>query len=178
MKLRTALLTLALLAAAIPSSAQNRGVVYGDVGYASIGHADSEQGKAPIFGGGAALQVTPHLLVEADVHRGTVENVFGRARHDFSETTFTASFLFRTPVDGPAHLVAGGGIAVQRAHTELDEPSLPPIDRTETLRLWHGKLGVDWDLTRRVVLRTHGVLSMGGGLDWVFGARVGLGYRF
>jgi hypothetical protein len=48
----------------------------------------------------------------------------------------------------------------------------------ETVRLLHGKVGTDWDFSDRLVLRTHGVLWMGGGLDWVFGARVGLGYRF
>jgi len=76
------------------------------------------------------------------------------------------------------HLLAGGGLAVQRAHIEFNEPPIPPVDRTETVRLLHGRLGADWDLTDRLVLRTHSALWMGGGLDWVVGARVGLGYRF
>jgi hypothetical protein len=52
------------------------------------------------------------------------------------------------------------------------------VDTRETLRLWHGRGGIDWDLSRGFLLRTDGVLWMGGGLDWVLGARVGLGYRF
>jgi len=162
-----------------PASAQERrAVVFGDVGGASIGHADSEQGRAPIFGGGVGFQLTPRLTVEGDVHGGRVTHVFGRANHDFSQTTFTGSLLFRTPARGPVHFVAGGGVAVQRAHIEYDEPPFPPVDRAETLRLLHGKVGTDWDFSDRLVLRTHGVLWMGGGLDWVVGARVGVGYRF
>jgi hypothetical protein len=92
--------------------------------------------------------------------------------------TFTGSLLFRTPSRAPLHFLAGGGVAVQRAHIEYDERPFPPVDMVETLRLLHGKVGIDWDISDRLVLRTHGVLWMGGGLDWVFGGRVGLGYRF
>jgi hypothetical protein len=164
---------------ATPASAQERrAVVFGDVGGASLGHADSEQGKAPILGGGIGFHLTPHLSVEGDVHGGRVTHVFGRADHDFTQMTFTGSLLFRMPARGPVHFVAGGGMAVQRAHIEYDEPPFSPVDRVETLSLLHGKVGADWDISDRLVLRTHGVLWMGGGLDWVFGARVGLGYRF
>jgi hypothetical protein len=164
---------------ATPASAQERrAVVFGNVGGASIGHADSEQGRAPIFGVGAGFQLTPRLVVEGDVHGGRVTNVFGRANHDFSQLTLTGSLLFRTPVTGRVHFVAGGGVAVQRAHIMIDEPAFAPVDRVETLRLLHGKVGTDWDLSDRLVLRTHGVMWMGGGLDWVVGATAGLGYRF
>ena len=67
---------------------------------------------------------------------------------------------------------------MQRVHIEFNEPSIPRVDRTDSVRLLHGRLGADWDLTDRLVLRTHGVLWMGAGLDWVVGGRVGLGYRF
>ena len=126
----------ALLAGVLvtPASAQERrAVVFGDVGGASIGHADSEQGRAPIFGGGVGFQLTPRLTVEADVHGGRVTHVFGRANHDFSQSTFTGSLLFRTPARGPVHFVAGGGVAVQRAHIEYDEPPFPPVDRTASV---------------------------------------------
>jgi hypothetical protein len=162
-----------------PTSAQDRRVViFGDVGGATIGHDDSEQGRAPIFGGGAAFHITPRLVVEGDVHGGHVGQVFGRERHDFSQVTITGSLLFRAPARGSAHFVAGGGLALQRAHTEFDEPPIPRVDRTETVRLLHGRIGADWDISSRLVIRTHGVFWMGGGLDWVVGARVGLGYRF
>jgi len=162
-----------------PAAAQDRRtVIFGDAGYAGIGYDDSEQGKAPIFGGGVAFHLTPRLVVEGDVHGGRVENVFGRQQHDFTELTFTGSLLFRAPVRGRVHLLAGGGLAVQRAHIEFNEPPIPPVDRTETVRLLHGRLGADWELTDRLVIRTHSDLWMGGGRDWVVGARVGLGYRF
>lgn len=170
---------LVVLGAASTASAQDRRtVVFGDAGYASIGHDDSEQGKAPIFGGGVAFHLTPRLVVERDVHGGRVEQVFGRQQHDFTELTFTGSLLFRAPVRGRVHLLAGGGLAMQRVHIEFNEPSIPRVDRTDSVRLLHGRLGADWDLTDRLVLRTHGVLWMGAGLDWVVGGRVGLGYRF
>lgn len=170
---------LIVLAAASTASAQDRRtIVFGDAGYAGIGHDDSEQGKAPIFGGGVAFHLTPRLVVEGDVHGGRVEQVFGRQQHDFTELTFTGSLLYRAPVRGRVHLLAGGGLAVQRAHIAFDEPPIPPVDRTDIVRLLHGRLGADWDLTDRLVLRTHGVFWMGGGLDWVVGGRVGLGYRF
>jgi hypothetical protein len=157
---------------------ERRAVVFGDVGGASIGHADSEQGRAPIFGGGAGFHLTRRLVLEGDVHGGRVSNVFGRANHDFSQITLTGSLLFRAPVGRRVHFVAGGGVAMQRAHIEINEPTFSPVDEVETIRLLHGKVGTDWDLSDRLVLRTHGVLWMSGGVDWVVGARVGLGYRF
>jgi hypothetical protein len=166
------------LTAGRATAQERRAVVFGDIGGASIGHADSEQGKAPIFGGGLAFHLTPHIVLEGDVHGGHVENVFGRADHDFTHMTMTGSILFRARAQGPVHFVAGGGVAVQRAHIEFNEPPLSPVDRTETLRLLHGRIGADWDLSDRLVLRTHAVLWMGSGLDWVFGGRAGLGYRF
>jgi hypothetical protein len=174
----TACLAIVMLAATAASAQDRRAVLFGDAGVASIGHADSEQGTAPIFGTGIAFHLSPHLLVEADVHTGRVEHVFGRPQHDFTEATFTGSLLFRSGAAPGLHFVAGGGLAAQRAHTEFDEPPIGRIDRTETVRLLHGRLGVDWDATDRLVLRTHGVLWMGGGLDWVAGLRVGLGVRF
>jgi hypothetical protein len=169
---------LACLVATPASAQERRAVVFGDVGGASIGHADSEQGRAPIFGGGAGFRLTPRLVVEGDVHGGRVTNVFGRANHDFSQLTLTGSLLFRTPVAGRVHVVAGGGVAMQRAHIEINEPTFPPVDAVETIRLLHGRVGTDWDISNRLVLRTHGVMWIGGGLDWVVGARVGVGYRF
>lgn len=169
---------LVCLATAPASAQERRAVVFGDIGWASIGHADSEMGKAPIFGGGVAFELTPHLVLEGDVHGARVENVFGRAYHVFSPMTFTGSVLFRAPAGGRVHFVAGGGVALQRAHIEFNEPPFAPVDRTETLRLLHGRLGADWDLSDRLVLRTHAVLWMGSGFDWVLGGRVGLGYRF
>ena len=167
----------ASLVAASASAQDHRFVAFGTIGGASIGHADSEMGNAPIFGGGVGFQLTPRLVVEADVHRASVTNVFGRARHDFTEITMTGSLLFRSSPEASAHFIAGGGLGVERAHTDLDDPPFR-IDRVETIRLLHGRMGVDWDLSSRVVLRTEGVLWMGSGLDWVVGARAGLGYRF
>ena len=89
---------LAVCLAAAPASAQERrAVVFGDLGGASIGHADSEQGKAPIFGGGLAFHLTPHIVLEGDVHGGRVEHVFGRADHDFTQMTMTGSVLSARP---------------------------------------------------------------------------------
>lgn len=170
---------LAVCFMAAPASAQEqRAVVFGDVGAASIGHSDSEQGRAPIFGGGVAFHLTPHVVLEGDVHGGRVENVFGRVHHDFTQTTVTGSVLFRAPAHGRVHFVTGGGVALQRAHTVSNEPPFGPVDRTETQRLLHGRIGADWDISDGVVLRTHAGLWMGGGVDWVAGGRVGLGYRF
>jgi len=170
---------LAVCLTAGPAAAQERrAVVFGDIGGASFGHADSEMGKAPIFGGGIAFELTPYLVLEGDVHGARVENVFGRAYHIFSPMTLTGSVLFRTPAQGRVHFVTGGGVALQRAHIEFNEPPFAPVDRTETLRRLHGRIGADWDLSDRLVLRTHAVLWMGAGLDWVFGGRAGLGYRF
>jgi opacity protein-like surface antigen len=173
------LLALALVGAAAPAFAQeHKGLVYGQVGGASIGHADSEQGKAPIIGGGVSFNLTTHLVVEGDVHAARVSHVFGRDHHDFSEVTFTASVFYRTRPNGKVHVVAGGGLGVQRAHVEFDEPGIPVVNRDETLRLLHGRAGVEWDVSDRVVIRTEGVLWLGGGLDWVTGGRVAVGYRF
>jgi hypothetical protein len=163
----------ASLFAASASGQERRAVVFGTIGGASLGHADSEQGKTPIFGGGVGYHLTPRLLVEGDVHTGRVSHVFGRAHHDFTETTFTASLVFRSTPAGRVHFLAGGGAGLQWAHTDLDEPPFR-IDETETIRLLHGRMGVDWDLSSRASIRMEGVLWFGAGLDWVVGGRAGV----
>jgi hypothetical protein len=164
-------LVVSLFAAPVPAQ-EHRAVVVGTIGGASIGHADSEQGNAPVFGGALGFHV-----VEADVHTARVNHVFGRDHHDFSETTLTGSLLFRTTPEGHAHFIAGGGAGLQWAHTDVDDPPFR-IDRTETIRLLHGRVGAEWDLSSRTAIRTEGVMWFGEGLDWVVGARVGFCYRF
>ena len=168
-----------VLALADAAAAQDRrAVVFATIGGASIGHADSEQGKAPIFGGAIAFHLTPRLVVDGDVHGATLDHVFGREQHDFSQVTATASLLFRTAGTRGLHFVGGGGFGVQRARVDFTLPSTGRVTRTETLRLLHGRAGMEWDLTDRVVLRTEGVLWFGSGVDWVLGGRAGIGYRF
>ena len=163
---------------AAPVRAQERrAVLVGTIGGAGLGHADSEQGKAPIFGGAVGFHLTPRLVVEGDVHTARVSHVFGRDHHDFTETTFTGSLLFRSTPDGRAHFIAGGGSGLQRAHIEVDDPPFR-IDRTETIWLLHGRIGAEWNISSRLAIRTEGVMWFGEGLDWVLGARAGLGYRF
>jgi hypothetical protein len=124
-KLTGSVFGLALLIAAPVSAQDRRAVIFGEVGRATLGHADSQQGRAPIFGGGAAFHLTPHLVIEGDVQGGRVEHVFGRRHHDFTELTMTASLLFRAPSRGRIHFIAGGGLALQRAHTVIDEATVP-----------------------------------------------------
>jgi hypothetical protein len=169
-------LVVSLLAAPVWAQ-ERRTVVVGTVGGAGLGHADSEQGNAPIFGGAVGFHLTPCLVVEGDVHTAGVSHVFGRDHHDFTETTFTGGLLFRSTPDGRAHFIAGGGAGIQRAHTDLDDPPFQ-IDRTETIPLWHGRVGAEWDVSSRMAIRTEGVMWFGDGLDWVVGARAGLSYRF
>jgi hypothetical protein len=76
-----------------------------------------------------------------------------------------------------AHLLAGGGLAVQRAHIVFDEPPFGAVDRRETLRLLHGRTGIEWDASTRVVIRTDAVFWFGDGLDWVLGGVLRVGYR-
>ena len=156
---------------------ERRTVVVGSIGGAGLGHADSEQGKAPLLGGGVGFHLTPSLMVEGDVHYARVGHVFGREHHDFTETTLTGTLLFRSTPDGRAHFIAGGGVGLQWAHTDVDDPPFRII-QSETIRLLHGRLGAEWGISSRMVIRTEGVLWLGGGLDWVLGARAGLGYRF
>jgi hypothetical protein len=165
------------LSAAPAWAQERRAVVVGTVGGAGLGHADSQQGRAPMFGGGAAFRLTPYLVVDGEVHTARVSHVFGRNHHDFTETTLTGSLLFRSSPHGRVHVVAGGGAGLQRAHTDADDPQLR-INKTETIRLLHGRVGAEWDLSSRIVVRTEGVVWFGAGLDWVVGARAGLGYRF
>lgn len=180
-RLRAFLAGCALLVSCLSSPAaaqEHRAAVFGTAGFAGIGHADSEQGKAPIYGGGIALHLTPRLIVDADVHGARISHVFGREHHDFSQVTFTGSVLFRSSPEARVHFLGGGGVAVQRAHSEFTQTPVGLVENTETIRLLHGRAGAEWDLTSRWVLRTEGVFWMGGGLDWVTGARVGVGYRF
>jgi hypothetical protein len=169
-------LVVSLFAAPVRAQ-EHRLVVVGTIGGASLGHADSEQGNAPVFGGALGFHLTPRLVVEADVHTARVDHVFGRDHHDFTETTLTGSLLFRSTPEGHAHFIAGGGAGLQWAHIVVDEPQFR-IDRTETIRLLHGRAGAEWDLSSRAAIRTEGVMWFGEGLDWVVGARVGLSYRF
>lgn len=170
--------TLAGLVAAPAAAQEPRAVVFGHAGGASLGHADSEMGAAPIVGGGVAFHLTPRVVLDGDLHGGRVTNVFGREQHDFSQLTGTVSLLFRSSPDARAHVIGGGGLGVQRAHTVFTEPPFGHVDRVETVRLLHGRIGAEWDLSRRAVLRTEGVLWFGEGLDWVSGARAAIGYRF
>jgi len=173
--LRFALLV--ILFAAPVRAQERRAVVVGTIGGASLGHADSEQGNAPIFGGAVGFHLTARLVVEGDVHTARVSHVFGRDHHNFTQTTFTGSLLFRSTPDGHAHFIAGGGAGLQRAHTDADDPRFR-IDRTETNRLIHGRIGAEWNISSRVAIGTEGVMWFGKGLDWIVGARARLGYRF
>lgn len=169
-------LVVSLLAAPVWAQ-ERRAFVVGTIGGVSLGHADSAQGNAPMFGGGVGVQLTPRLAVEGDVQTARVSHVFGRDHHDFTETTLTGSLVFRSAPDGHAHFLAGGGAGSQWAHSDVDEPPFR-FERTETILLLHGRAGAEWDLSSRIAIRTEGVLWFGEGLDWVVGARVGLGYRF
>jgi hypothetical protein len=161
-----------------PARAQEgRAVVVGTIGGAGLGHADSEQGHAPLLGGAIGFHLTARLVVEGDVHTAHVTHVFGRDHHDFTENTFTGSLLFRSTPGGRTHFIAGGGAGLQRAHTEVDDPRFR-IDRTETIRLLHGRSGAEWDISSRLAIRTEWVMWFGAGLDWILGVRAGLGYRF
>jgi hypothetical protein len=163
---------------AAPLDAQERRTaIFGTVGGAGIGHADSEQGKAPFFGAGVGFRLAPRFVVEGDVHHARVSHVFGRDHHDFSETTLTASLLFRSAPRGRAHFIAGGGSALQSARIDIDDPPFR-IDRPETIQLLHGRMGTEWDVSNRIGIRAEGVIWLGEGLDWVLGARAGLLYRF
>lgn len=157
---------------------ERRTVVFGSLGFAGIGHADSEQGNAPLFGGGVGFFLTPRLVVDGDVHSGSVSHVFGRDHHDFTETTLTGSVLYRSTPDGSAHFIAGGGAGLQWAHIDLDDPPFFYFNGTETNWLLHGRIGGEWDISSRVAIRTEGVMWFGQGLDWVLGARASVGYRF
>jgi len=169
-------LVVSLFAAPVRAQ-EHRAVVVGTIGGASLGHADSEQGNAPIFGGAVGFQLTTRLVVEGDVHTARVSHVFGRDHHDFTETTLTGSVLYRSTPDGSAHFIAGGGAGLQWAHIDLDEPPFR-FNGTETIRLLHGRIGGEWDISSRVAIRTEGVMWFGHGLDWVLGARASVGYRF
>ena len=163
---------------AAPLQAQERrALVVGTIGGAGLGHADSEVGHAPIVGGAVGFHLTPRLVIEGDVHTARVSHVFGRDHHDFTETTLTGSLLFRSTPAGRVHLIAGGGAGLQRAHTDLDDPPFR-VNRSETIRLLHGRIGAEWDISSRIAFRAEGVMWLGEGLDWVVGGRAGLGYRF
>jgi outer membrane protein with beta-barrel domain len=170
-----------VLAACLPVTAAGqarRGLVFGNVGLASIGTSDSEQGKAPIFGGGAAFHLTPRLVVEGDLHGARVSHVFGRPDHDFSELTVTGSLLYRAFADRRVRLLAGGGVGLQRAHSAFNVPPVGAVDRTETIRLWHWRAGPEWDVSDRMIMRTEFVSWFGEGIDWAMGGRLSVGYRF
>jgi hypothetical protein len=113
--------------ACLPAAGQDRrGLVFADVGLASIGNSDSEQGKAPIFGGGAAFDLTSRLVVEGDVHGARVRHVFGRPDHDFTELTVTGSVLYRAFADRRVHFLGGGGLGLQRAHSAFTVAPVGP----------------------------------------------------
>lgn len=173
-----AFLVLGLFISTQASAQDHRAVVVGTAGGATIGHADSEQGNAPIIGGGVGFHLTPRLVVEGDVHGARVTTVFGDRDHQFSQVTFTGSLLFRSSPRERVHFLLGGGYAAQRAHVEFTHEIVGRVDRKETIRLIHGRTGAEWELTSRAILRTEAVLWFGEGLDWVAGGRVGLGYRF
>lgn len=178
--IRARLLTFVLAVTVIASPAvaqERRGFAVGTLGGASLGHADSEMGDAAIFGGAVGVYLTPRLLVELDIHRAGVSNVFGRRQHDFTQTTVTPTVLFRSSPGGRVHVLAGGGIGFQRAHTDVNDPPFV-IDNTETIRLLHGRGGVEWDASPRVFIRGEAVIWFGEGLDWVVGGRGGVGIRF
>jgi len=169
-------LVLSLFAAPVRAQ-ERRAVVVGTIGGAGLGHADSEQGNAPMLGGAIGCHLTARVVVEGDVHTAHVSHVFGRDHHDFRETTFTGSLLFRSTPDGRAHFLAGGGAGLQRANTDVDEPGFR-VDRSETIRLLHGRIGAEWDISSRIAIRTEGLMWFGAGLDWIMGVRAGVGYRF
>jgi hypothetical protein len=177
---RTVVGSIILVFVCLPITAagqDHRGLVFGSVGLASVGFSDSEQGKAPIFGGGASFDLTRRLVVDADVHAARVGNVFGRPDHDFTELTLTGSLLYRAFADRGVHLLAGGGLGVQRAHSTFNVQPLGTVDRTEALHLWHWRAGPEWTVSPRAVMRAEAVFWFGEGLDWVTGGRVVFGYR-
>ena len=118
------------------------------------------------------------LVLEGDVHAASVRHVFGREDHAFSELTYTGSLLFRASPKRRVHFIGAAGLALQRARSQFNVAPVGHVDRTQTLRLMHGRAGIEWDLTERVLLRSEAVLWFAGGLDWVVGGRMGVGYRF
>ena len=172
-------LSLCCLSATSAFAQERRTTVFGTFGAASIGSNDSKQGDAPLVGGGVSFQWKRWLAADGDVHGARVRNVFGRADHTFREITLTGSLLFRRAVTRRVQLLTGGGIAVQRVDSEFPVAPSGRIDQSQTLDLLlHGRVGAEWGVSDRVVLRTEGVLWFGNGLDWILGARAGLGYRF
>ena len=167
-----------VFATATLAAQDRRGLVFGEAGIASVGHSDSKQGNAPILGGGAAFHLKPWLVVEGDAQGAHVGRVFGQENHDFSESTVTGSLLFRGNTNGRAHLIGGGGLGLQRAHSEFDLPTGAYVERSETIKLLHGRVGGEWDASDRMVIRTDAAFWFGGGLDWIVGGRVAVGYRF
>jgi hypothetical protein len=108
------------------------------------------------------------LLDAADLHEPAF--VDGVRRSD--------GVVARVPSRGWIHFVVGGGLALKRAHSVIDEPPFRGVDEVARIRLLHGRIGADWDVFRRLVIRPAAVGWMGDGLVWVVGGRVGLGYRF
>lgn len=86
----------------------------------------------------------------------------------------TGSLLFRVPAGGKIHFVSGGGLARQWAHTVVNEPPFGRVGEVEWLNLLHGRIGADWDVSGRLVIRTDAVVWIGEGLDWMVSGRVGL----
>jgi hypothetical protein len=99
---------------------EHRTVILGEIGGASIGHHDSLQGSAPIWGGSAGFFFTPHIGIEGAVQGARVSHVFGRDHHDFTELTMTGSLLFRAPARGGVHFLAGNGHTQGSTSRHLD----------------------------------------------------------
>jgi hypothetical protein len=72
------------------------------------------------------------------------------------------------PVAAYTALASAGAVAA------VPGSPIPP----EWIRLLHGGVGAEWDVSPRVVIRTDAALWFGGGLDWIMAPRVGVGYRF
>jgi hypothetical protein len=95
--------------------------------------------------------LTPRIVVDADLHGARVGEVLPRYQHGFSQLTFTGRVLFRSSPDARAHVLAGGGLAVQRARSEFTLEPFGFVESTETVRVLHGRAGAEWDVSSRVM---------------------------
>ena len=162
---------------AAPVRAQERrAVVVGTIGGAGLGHADSEQGNAPIFGSAVGFHLTACLVVEGDVDPPTSATMFGRDHHDFTETTFTGNLLFRstphgTPTSSP--VVAQTCSGRTPMSTIRSFGSTEPKRSDSTRRIWRrvGHLESNGD-------QDEGVRGSAEDSTGSWGRGQGLGYRF
>lgn len=154
--------------------------VFGSVTWGNAAADDSEIGNIAMFGGEILVPIRGALRVGVGVETGQIDKThFGS---EFRETGLTISALGEWPRSRRVRGLAGGGVGWMfqrtRGIVDLEQGEVRPFRYEHTAGVLHGRGGLVGNIGDRLRIRAEAVLWVGGGITWLVGGRLAMGYEF